>query len=179
MNHLSKASPGTSGSNPNTKIIPNADNSVHYLFSVKPNKQSQITSHITDLEQRVSKLETLVGSNAGHVVSSLVVIVIRYSSFRLIVYLFPIQLRLCNTNTDNGLVNCCQWMIGKLSLLDSTQLDAIETKISNVNSRTEQFLGTYYSFMQDSDKEKKVGKFCTSTYVLANFILIELMFFAD
>lgn len=47
-------------------------------------------------------------------------------------------------------------MVAKLSLLDSTQLDAMENRFGNINSRLEQILSNLNSAAQDTEKEKKV-----------------------
>lgn len=59
-------------------------------------------------------------------------------------------------DTNEGLINCCQWMIAKLSLLDSSQLEIVESKINNVNSRIEQLLNNQNLIVQDPEKQKKV-----------------------
>ncbi|KAK7573864.1 hypothetical protein V9T40_011055 [Parthenolecanium corni] len=109
-------------------------NAGQYIFTLKPSQQKQVTSRVTDLEQKISKLETLIGSNTNQVV------------------------RLCNINTDDGLITCCQWMIAKLSLLDSSQLDLVESKINSINSKTEQILNSQNSVSQDPEKEKKINE---------------------
>lgn len=48
-------------------------------------------------------------------------------------------------------------MIAKLSLLDSSQLDLVESKINSINSKTEQILNSQNSVSQDPEKEKKVS----------------------
>lgn len=48
-------------------------------------------------------------------------------------------------------------MIAKLSLLDSSQLDLVESKINSINAKTEQILNSQNSILQDPEKEKKVS----------------------
>lgn len=59
-------------------------------------------------------------------------------------------------NVSDGLISCCQWMIAKLSLLDSSQLDVMECRIGNINSRLEQILSSQNLATQDTEKDKKV-----------------------
>lgn len=64
-------------------------------------------------------------------------------------------------------------MIAKLSLLDISQLDMIESKVNNVNSRLEQFLNSQNSLTQDPEREKKVNLFfCFCREVLLLFVNI-------
>lgn len=50
-------------------------------------------------------------------------------------------------------------MVAKLSLLDSAQLDYLESKISNINAKIEQLVNVQNSLTQDPEKEKKVGTY--------------------
>lgn len=47
--------------------------------------------------------------------------------------------------------------MAKLSLIDSSQLDLVESKINSINAKTEQILNSQNSVSQDPEKEKKVS----------------------
>ncbi|XP_065211664.1 dynactin subunit 2 [Planococcus citri] len=110
------------------------ENTAQFLLKLKPNQRTMLIARSTELERKISKLESLIGSGVSSTV------------------------RLCNVNVDDGLLNCCQWMVAKLSLLDSTQLDAMECRVGNINSRLEQILSNLNSAAQDTDKDKKINE---------------------
>lgn len=45
-------------------------NTVQFVLNLKPSQRIQLMSRITNLEQKLKKLEIIVGSNNSHVVSS-------------------------------------------------------------------------------------------------------------
>lgn len=50
------------------EIVSNVRNAAHCIFPLKPNQQMQITSRLTELEQKINKLETLIGFNTNQIV---------------------------------------------------------------------------------------------------------------
>lgn len=57
-------------------VTSNIKNAGQYIFTLKPSQQKQVTSRITDLEQKINKLETLIGSNTNQVVCYLCLLLV-------------------------------------------------------------------------------------------------------
>lgn len=51
-----------------SEVTSDIKNAGQYIFTLKQSQQKQVTARITDLEQKISKLETLIGSNTNQVV---------------------------------------------------------------------------------------------------------------
>ncbi|XP_050524745.1 dynactin subunit 2 [Daktulosphaira vitifoliae] len=106
---------------------------INFQALIRPNKaQLEQVSQISRLEERLRKLETTIGSGS-----------------------LALK-RLGGLSESGGLIESVQLLLGQLSILNSSQLDAVDTRVSNLLPKLEQSAAKLDS--QDQEKDKKINE---------------------
>lgn len=116
---------------------PSADSGepvVRYQLTVKPgHMQLAQTSRIADLEQRISKMESVVGAT-------------------------PQKLSRLGVG-DQSLLEAAQWLSSRVSLLDPVQLETADVRVSALTQKLDQIAEKTANITssQDPDRDKKIS----------------------
>ncbi|XP_050439964.1 dynactin subunit 2 [Adelges cooleyi] len=99
---------------------------------IRPKKaQLEQVSHISRLEERLRKLESIIGSGG-------------------------LALKRLGYCESGGLIEAVRLLVGQLSVLNSSQLDAVDTRVSNLLPKLEQAAAKLD--VQDVEKDKKINE---------------------
>ncbi|XP_025411342.1 dynactin subunit 2 isoform X2 [Sipha flava] len=110
----------------------NVSQALNFQALIRPNRaQLDQVSQISRLEERLRKLEGTVGSGA-------------------------LSLKRLGICENGGLIEAVRLLLGQLSVLDSSQLDAVDTRVSNLLPKLEQTAAKLDG--QDNEKDKKINE---------------------
>lgn len=130
VNELLKKKP-ESGDKPQS-MKESSSQALNFQALIRPNKaQLDNVSQISRLEERLRKLESTIGSGA-------------------------LTLKRLGISENGGLIEAVHLLMGQLSVLSSSQLDAVDTRVSNLLPKLEQTSTKIDS--QDSEKNKKINE---------------------
>lgn len=108
------------------------------------------TSRVTDLEQRIRKLETVLGANSDKLSRlSNATSKSKYSK-----YLICFNIIIIFSDT---LMETAQHLSATVSLLDSNQLDHIEARLASLSQKMNTIAEKKKQFQADADKDQMVG----------------------
>ncbi|CAH1736085.1 unnamed protein product [Aphis gossypii] len=110
----------------------NVSEALNFQALIRPNRaQLDQVSQISRLEERLRKLEATIGTGA-------------------------LTLKRLGVCESGGLIEAVRLLLGQLSVLNSTQLDAVDTRVSNLLPKLEQTAAKLDS--QDPEKDKKINE---------------------
>jgi len=110
----------------------NVSQALNFQALIRPNKaQLDQISQISRLEERLRKLESTIGTSA-------------------------LTLKRLGVCESSGLIETVHLLLGQLSILNSAQLDAVDTRVSNLLPKLEQTAAKLDR--QDPEKDKKINE---------------------
>ncbi|VVC32106.1 Hypothetical protein CINCED_3A014706 [Cinara cedri] len=110
----------------------NFSQALNFQALYRPNRaQLDQVSQISRLEERLRKLEATIGSGV-------------------------LTLKRLGECESGGLIEAVRLLVGQLSVLNSSQLDAVDTRVSNLLPKLEQTAAKLES--QDPEKDKKINE---------------------